>query len=80
MKTLILGLLSIYRIAVSPLVPATCRFIPSCSAYAVEAMGRHGLLAGTRLALARVLRCRPGGGQGFDPVPEPPGAEARKGS
>ena len=49
--------------------PSPCRFVPSCSAYAVEAIERHGSLRGTRLAVKRVARCRPFGSRGFDPVP-----------
>lgn len=50
--------------------PSGCRYLPSCSAYAVEAIGTHGALPGARLALRRLLRCHPWGGSGFDPVPD----------
>lgn len=59
-----------YRYAVSPLLPPSCRFYPSCSAYALEALQRHGPLAGSWLALGRVCRCHPFNDGGVDPVPE----------
>jgi hypothetical protein len=63
-----------YRLLISPLIGPSCRFQPSCSAYAIEAIERHGLIAGGALALRRLARCHPikwlGAGQGFDPVPE----------
>ncbi len=59
-----------WQILGSPLVGPTCRFQPSCSAYAIEAVERHGALAGLWLALRRLARCHPLGGHGFDPVPE----------
>jgi putative membrane protein insertion efficiency factor len=49
--------------------PSPCRFVPSCSEYAVEAITNHGALRGTWLAVRRIGRCRPAGGRGFDPVP-----------
>ena len=58
-----------YRLVISPLLGANCRFQPTCSSYALEALKRHGALRGGWLALRRVLRCRPGGGSGYDPVP-----------
>ena len=60
----------VYRYALSPLLPASCRFQPTCSAYALEALERHGPLRGAALTLSRLARCRPGGGSGHDPVPE----------
>jgi len=59
----------LYRRLVSPLLPATCRYWPSCSAYAEEAFTRHGAIEGLRLTVSRLLRCHPWGGHGFDPVP-----------
>lgn len=62
-------LLRIYQAVLSPLLPAACRFDPTCSAYAVEAVTRHGALRGCWLTLKRLLRCRPGCPGGYDPVP-----------
>ncbi len=64
------GLLALYRYGLSPFTPACCRFLPSCSAYAEEALARHGLRRGLALTLRRLARCHPLGGHGFDPVPE----------
>jgi hypothetical protein len=58
-----------YRKFISPLTPPSCRFTPTCSQYAIEAITKHGPFKGTWLAIKRVLRCRPGGGSGYDPVP-----------
>jgi uncharacterized protein len=60
-----------YQILVSPLLPPSCRFLPSCSEYAAEAIERHGPLRGVGLALSRLGRCHPWGGSGYDPVPGP---------
>lgn len=59
-----------YQLAISPSLPPACRFEPTCSAYAMEAILRFGVLRGGFLALQRILRCHPWGGSGFDPVPE----------
>lgn len=58
-----------YQKYVSPLTPPSCRFTPTCSQYAVEALQKHGALKGTYLAVRRILRCHPWGGSGYDPVP-----------
>ncbi len=58
-----------YQRFVSPLLPPSCRFTPSCSHYAVEALGKHGVVKGGWLALRRIGRCHPWGGSGYDPVP-----------
>lgn len=58
-----------YQKYISPLTPATCRFTPSCSHYAVEAIRKHGPFKGLALAVWRILRCNPWGGSGYDPVP-----------
>lgn len=59
-----------YRKCISPLTPPSCRFRPTCSAYAVEAIKKHGPLKGFYLACWRILRCNPWGGYGYDPVPD----------
>ncbi|MCQ2225342.1 MAG: membrane protein insertion efficiency factor YidD [Paludibacteraceae bacterium] len=58
-----------YRKCISPLFPPCCRYTPTCSAYAVEAVKKHGIFKGGWLALKRILRCNPWGGSGYDPVP-----------
>lgn len=72
MKRLLMGLIVFYRNYISPLRPPTCRFIPSCSAYALEAVEKHGALKGGWLALRRLLKCHPFHRQKsfvYDPVP-----------
>ena len=66
---LLVGLIGIYRRWISPLFPPACRFYPSCSAYAVEAVTVHGALRGSWLAFRRLLRCGPWHPGGLDPVP-----------
>jgi putative membrane protein insertion efficiency factor len=61
--------LQAYRLMVSPLLPPSCRFEPTCSAYAIDAILHHGALRGTLLALRRLLRCQPRSAGGYDPVP-----------
>lgn len=69
MKSLLLGLIAVYRYAISPMLGRNCRFMPSCSEYASEAIHRHGSVRGSWLALRRVLRCHPWNPGGYDPVP-----------
>ena len=69
-KPLILGV-RLYQAALSPLLGGHCRYHPTCSEYAVEALTTHGALWGSWLILRRVLRCHPLGGAGYDPVPPP---------
>jgi putative membrane protein insertion efficiency factor len=64
-----LGSIRVYQLTVSPVLGPACRFEPSCSRYAAEALARHGIVNGSRLAVARLLRCHPLGSSGFDPVP-----------
>lgn len=68
-RILILTVIRFYRTALSPLLPPACRFMPSCSRYAEEAVHRYGALRGSWLAMRRVARCHPLGGRGYDPVP-----------
>jgi putative membrane protein insertion efficiency factor len=67
----LVGILPIrlYQWFISPLLPAACRYQPTCSTYAIEAIQRHGLIRGVWLTLKRLLRCHPWGGSGYDPVP-----------
>ncbi|MGH9882621.1 MAG: membrane protein insertion efficiency factor YidD [Pyrinomonadaceae bacterium] len=68
MKTVLLSLLRFYKLAISPLLPPACRFVPSCSEYAMEAISRHGVWHGSSLAVRRILRCHPFSAGGYDPV------------
>lgn len=70
MRYALIALVRGYQKLLSPLLPAACRYQPTCSEYAVEAMRLHGALRGSWLALKRLGRCRPGGGSGYDPVPD----------
>ena len=69
MRRAMVGLIGLYQQAISPYTPGTCRFTPTCSHYAQEAIGKHGTLQGTWLALRRLARCHPLGGRGYDAVP-----------
>lgn len=73
MKKLIVALLvapiRFYRRFISPMLPPACRYTPTCSQYAIEALQKHGPLKGLYLAVRRLLRCHPWGGSGYDPVP-----------
>ena len=64
-----LALIAFYRSCISPLTPPTCRYTPTCSQYAQEAIVKYGPFRGGWLALKRILRCHPFGGSGYDPVP-----------
>ena len=66
----LLGLVWIYRILVSPWLGNNCRYTPSCSQYALDALRLHGAFRGSWLAMKRIGRCHPWGGSGYDPVPE----------
>lgn len=66
---IMIGLVKVYQYVISPLMPANCRYQPTCSAYAVEALTSHGPLKGGWLTLRRLGRCHPFGGFGYDPVP-----------
>ncbi len=66
---LLLALIAFYRTCISPLLPPACRYTPTCSQYAKEAITKYGAFKGGWLALKRILRCNPWGGSGYDPVP-----------
>ena len=68
-RRLVLGLILVYRYGLSPLWAPTCRYAPTCSEYALEAVNQHGALRGGWLAVRRIARCHPWGGAGYDPVP-----------
>jgi putative membrane protein insertion efficiency factor len=67
---LLRALIRAYQLLISPVLGPRCRYLPTCSEYAAEAVERHGALHGARLAALRLLRCHPWGGSGYDPVPE----------
>ena len=69
-KNLLLGLIGLYRYTLSAFMGRTCRYLPTCSEYAQDAIIRHGAWAGFWLGLSRILRCNPWGGHGLDAVPE----------
>ena len=68
-RSAMIGLLRVYKLGISPLLPVACRFEPTCSEYAREALEIHGIRRGSGLALRRLLRCQPFCRGGFDPVP-----------
>lgn len=69
MKSLALGLIRFYQASLSPVLPSSCRYYPSCSAFAYEAVEKWGLRQGVKMAIRRLLHCHPWGGHGYDPVP-----------
>ncbi|MEO0470098.1 MAG: membrane protein insertion efficiency factor YidD [Bacteroidota bacterium] len=70
LSVMMLGLIRFYQGAISPLTPPSCRYTPTCSQYAAEAIQKHGPMRGGWLAIKRISRCHPWGGFGHDPVPE----------
>ena len=70
MSKLLIGLIKIYQMILSPWIGRECRFLPTCSHYSIEAIERFGFLRGSWLMIARIIRCNPLGGSGFDPVPK----------
>lgn len=77
MRAAVVGGLRAYKWVLSPLLPPACRYVPTCSEYAMEAVDRYGILRGGGMALWRVLRCHPFVKGGFDPVPQGDRAELR---
>lgn len=71
LRSLVVLPIRFYQRFISPLMPATCRFSPTCSSYARDSIETHGVLRGTWLSLGRIMRCHPFGGSGYDPVPPP---------
>ncbi|GGA28859.1 membrane protein insertion efficiency factor YidD [Okeania sp. KiyG1] len=69
MKVLLIKLIKGYKIFISPVLPPSCRFQPTCSEYAMEAIERFGIFKGGRMAIMRILRCHPFHPGGYDPVP-----------
>jgi uncharacterized protein len=65
----LLGAQRVYKMTLSPLIGQQCRYLPTCSDYAADCVRLHGAWAGSWMGLARVCRCRPGGGSGYDPAP-----------
>ncbi len=65
----LIALVRLYQVAISPWLGGNCRYEPTCSAYAIEALETHGVLRGGWLAIRRIARCHPWGGSGYDPVP-----------
>lgn len=80
MRVFFTAVLRLYRMVLSPLLGPSCRFEPSCSRYAEEAIVRHGVLPGARLAFLRICRCHPFAAAGFDPVPHSVSDRARVGA
>lgn len=69
LKRLFILPIRFYQLYISPMFPPVCRFTPTCSQYAIEAIRKHGVVKGLYLAVRRLLRCHPWGGSGYDPVP-----------
>ena len=79
MRKLATGLIKVYQYCISPFFPARCRFAPTCSEYAVQALERHGMIRGGWLATRRICRCHPWHPGGHDPVPDsPPSTQATR--
>lgn len=70
LKTIFLTPVFLYQKFISPLFPASCRYTPTCSSYAIEAVNKYGILRGTKMAILRISRCHPCGNHGYDPVPK----------
>jgi len=70
MRKILIAIIKVYQLFISPLSRGKCRFIPTCSSYAIEAIDRHGVIQGLYLSAGRILRCNPFNPGGYDPVPE----------
>lgn len=77
-KKLLLKAIRYYKKHISPRLPRACKYVPSCSSYAMTAVERHGALKGSALSVWRILRCNPFSKGGYDPVPQNPYANLRK--
>ena len=73
MKSIIIFIIKLYQYAVSPFLGSNCRFMPTCSAYTIEAIQNFGIVKGIWLGIKRILRCRPGCSCGIDPLPKTKG-------
>jgi putative membrane protein insertion efficiency factor len=71
LRAALVTMIRFYQKGISPYLPSACRYTPSCSAYAIEALEVHGAARGSWLTVRRLLRCQPWGGKGYDPVPPP---------
>ena len=67
---MVIGVVKLYQAVISPLMPQTCRHLPTCSEYTIEALRVFGPFKGTYLSIKRIISCRPGGSHGYDPLPE----------
>jgi len=71
MKYLLIGIVRLYQLIISPYMPSSCRYHPTCSQYGIDALKKHGALKGIWLTIKRIGRCHPWSKGGYDPVPEP---------
>ena len=69
LTNLFVAIIRFYQLVISPILPSACRYTPSCSAYGIEALKKHGAIKGSILTIKRIMRCNPWGGHGEDPVP-----------
>jgi len=69
LNIILIGLVKFYQYSISPILPPTCRYTPTCSAYSIEALKKHGPFKGLWLSIKRIFSCNPWGGHGYDPVP-----------
>ncbi len=66
---ILIAIINLYKFILSPILPNSCRYYPTCSSYAIEALKKHGAIKGSWLSIKRILKCNPWGGSGYDPVP-----------